>query len=102
MYLHHAIAVVVPAHNEESLIVSTIRSIPDFVDRIIVVDDGSSDQTLQSVIQVDDARIFLIKHAENRGVGAATISGYQAALRLNIDIVVVMDGDGQMHPSDLI
>src|SRR5438552_3181240 len=101
MYCQRSVAVVVPIHNEEAFIATTIRSIPDFVDAIIVVDDGSRDGTLNAITSIDHPKVRIIKHSENRGVGAATISGYRAAAALGVDIVAVMDGDGQMDPRDL-
>src|SRR5205814_1587199 len=78
MYCQRSVAVVVPIHNEEAFIATTIRSIPDFVDAIIVVDDGSRDGTLHAITSIDHLKVRIIKHSENRGVGAATISGYSA------------------------
>ncbi|MEW6733801.1 MAG: glycosyltransferase family 2 protein [Acidobacteriota bacterium] len=101
MYRQHNIAVVVPVHNEETLIANTIRSIPDFVDLIVLVDDGSSDNTYYTIAQSYYPKVRLIKHRKNRGVGAATVSGYRAAAAWGAEIVAVMDGDGQMHPGDL-
>src|SRR6185436_12096854 len=101
MYLGRSVAVVIPIHNEENFVAGTIRSVPDFVDAIILVDDGSSDLTLQAIERAWHSKVHLIRHSENRGVGAATISGYQAAIALGVDIVAVMDGDGQMDPGDL-
>lgn len=97
------IAVVVPAYNEERLIYGTLRTIPTFVDHIIVVDDASTDETarLIGLAQHEDGRIKCTSHCENRGVGAAIVSGYEAALDLNADIVAVMAGDGQMDAGDL-
>jgi glycosyltransferase involved in cell wall biosynthesis len=69
------VAVVVPAHDEEKLIAETIRSIPDFVDRVIVVDDKSGDDTVGAVRGMGDPRVVLIEHEQNLGVGAAIITG---------------------------
>jgi glycosyltransferase involved in cell wall biosynthesis len=99
----HTIAVVVPAYQEEDLIIDTILSIPPFVDRIFIVDDGSEDNTAGIATQftMKDSRILLIQHEKNRGVGAAIVSGYQQSLRERIDITAVMAGDNQMDPQVL-
>jgi glycosyltransferase involved in cell wall biosynthesis len=101
MYQQQRISVVIPVHNEADFIIPTILALPDYVDDIIVVDDGSTDASLARITQLGWAKLRLIRHEVNQGVGAATISGYQEAQRLGTDIAVVMDGDGQMHPTDL-
>jgi glycosyltransferase involved in cell wall biosynthesis len=95
------VAVVVPAHNEEKLIAETIRSVPAFVDRIYVVDDRSSDGTVDAVRAVADPRVELIEHERNLGVGGAIVTGYQEALAERIDVTAVMAADAQMDPRDL-
>jgi len=104
MYLEKTIAVVIPAYNEEKLIAQTIGSIPDFVDSIIVVDDASRDDSVSIVnnLAEDNDRICLIKHDENQGVGGAIVSGYKKARELKINVTVVMAGDAQMDPKDLV
>jgi glycosyltransferase involved in cell wall biosynthesis len=101
MYKDCHITVVVPAHNEERLIGKTITTMPDFVDRIIVVDDKSTDETAHRVLQLADPRVTLIRHEENLGVGGAILTGHQKALQLGGDIDVVMAGDAQMNPDYL-
>lgn len=98
VYYDHTIAVVVPAYNEELLISNTLSSIPSFVDRIYVVNDGSRDKTQNIIESVsrDDPRVVPIRHEKNRGVGAAISSGYKKARDDNMDITVVIDGDNQM------
>jgi glycosyltransferase involved in cell wall biosynthesis len=103
MYQEKSIAVVVPAYNEEKLIAKTVKSIPDFVDKIIVVNDASDDKTHDIVSESarENERIILIKHEVNQGVGGAIVTGYKAARDLKIDVSVVMAGDAQMDPKDL-
>jgi glycosyltransferase involved in cell wall biosynthesis len=107
------IAVVVPAHNEADKIAATIRSIPGFVDHVIVVDDGSADATAANARRAarrasgrgagrtGGRRLEVLVHAQNRGVGAAIATGYARALALGAEVAVVMAGDGQMDPADL-
>ena len=104
MYLKKTIAVVVPAYNEEKLIARTLKEIPDLVDKMIVVDDASTDNTARIVAELagNDQRIQLIQHEVNQGVGGAIVTGYRKARDLEIDATVVMAGDAQMDPSDLV
>jgi glycosyltransferase involved in cell wall biosynthesis len=104
MYLERSIAVVVPAYNEEELIGKTLGSIPEFVDKIIVVNDASDDKTRDIVSEKahEDKRIILIEHEVNQGVGGAIVTGYKAARDFKIDVSVVMAGDAQMDPNDLV
>jgi glycosyltransferase involved in cell wall biosynthesis len=95
------IAVVVPAYNEGLHIARTLRGIPAFVDRVVVVDDGSDDSTFAIASGCGDPRVDVVRHARNRGVGAALKTGYRRAFESGADVVAVMAGDGQMHPDDL-
>jgi glycosyltransferase involved in cell wall biosynthesis len=95
------VGVVVPAYDEEALIGATVEGIPQLVDRIIVVDDGSSDATSERARSLGDPRVEVISHERRSGVGAATITGYRRALADGLDVVVVMNGDNQMDPEDL-
>lgn len=97
MYKEHVVTVAVPAYNEERLITTVIDTMPDFVDRIIVVDDCSTDSTYETVRNHGDKRTILMKTGQNRGVGGATVLGYKKALELGSDIIVKMDGDAQMR-----
>ena len=103
MYKEQTIAVVIPCYNEEKQITGVIRTLPDFVDRIIVVDDQSSDGTVRVVneLKAVNEKIELIIHESNQGVGGAIASGYIWARDHDIDIAVVMAGDGQMDPKHL-
>lgn len=103
MYQGKTIGVVVPAYNEEEFIGSVVNTMPDFVDRVYVIDDASTDNTYQiaSDIVGQNGRLVVITHEENRGVGAAIITGYKKCLEENVDIAVVMAGDNQMNPAEL-
>lgn len=107
MHLGKRIAVVVPAYNEQRNIGRVIGAMPALVDCIYVVDDCSQDATSEKVRlwQQDPAyadRLRLVQHAVNLGAGAAIVSGYQAAAADGVDVIAVMDGDGQMNPEELI
>jgi glycosyltransferase involved in cell wall biosynthesis len=95
------VAVVVPAHDEEELIATTLAGIPAFVDRIYVVDDGSRDATAERARAVGDARVEVVVHERNRGVGAAIVTGYRRATSEGADVACVMAADNQMDPADL-
>jgi glycosyltransferase involved in cell wall biosynthesis len=95
------VAVVVPAFDEERLVGETIRGIPEFVDSILVVDDGSRDGTAATAEGVGDARVQVLRHERNAGVGAAIATGYRRALEDEVDVTCVMAADNQMDPTEL-
>lgn len=95
------VAVVVPAYNEARLIGRTIKSMPAWVDQIIVVDDASPDHTVEAAECVGDPRVYCVRHRVNRGVGAAIVSGYHCAFLRGAAVAAVMAGDAQMDPNDL-
>jgi len=96
MYKNKRIGVVVPAYNEERFLGQVIADAPEYVDCLIVVDDCSTDGTAKVIQSVNDGRLIGLKTASNQGVGGATALGYLKASELGCDIVVKMDGDGQM------
>jgi glycosyltransferase involved in cell wall biosynthesis len=92
------VAAVVPAYNVAAELGDVLRQMPAIFTTIIVVDDASRDDTCaiaQSCAEVD-ARIMVVRHEENRGVGGAMVTGFRTALDAGADIVVKVDGDGQM------
>jgi glycosyltransferase involved in cell wall biosynthesis len=101
--MEKTVAVVVPAYNEGRLIGKTLESIPEFVDKIIVVNDASTDHTSEVVkdLMGKDKRVILLEHDKNQGVGGAIVTGYKKARDLEIYATVVMAGDAQMDPRDL-
>ena len=101
MFEGKRVGVVVPAFDEETLIAVTLGGIPPLVDRIFVVDDGSTDRTAECARETGDPRVEVLSHERRSGVGAATVTGYRRALAEGIDVVVVMNGDNQMDPEDL-
>lgn len=140
MYQGKTIGVVVVAHNEEGLVGEVVETLPTFVDRAYVVDDGSTDDTWAEIQAAarrvnerrrgaehgDDERrrdgatardrdgerelprgdggverpVVPIRHETNGGVGAAITTGYRRALEDDVDVTVVMAGDGQMDPEE--
>lgn len=103
LYKNKNIAVIVPCFNEQENIRAVLETMPEFVDRLIVVDDGSTDRTTEAVesLMALDPRIVLLHHVRNLGVGAALASGYRWARDQDADVAAVMAGDGQMDPADL-
>ncbi len=101
MYRDQRVAVVMPIHNEQAHVEQAIRRVPHFVDLIIAVDDGSTDDTWGVLSGIADRRLTSLRHDRNRGVGAATKTGYIHCLNTPSDLIAVMDGDGQMDGRDL-
>lgn len=100
------VIVIVPCFEEARFLGAVLATMPPLVDEILVVDDGSGDETAEVArrASLQDPRISVLVHAANRGVGAAIISGYLEALARGgaaTDALVVMAGDGQMAPGDL-
>jgi dolichol-phosphate mannosyltransferase len=95
------VAVVIPAYNEQRLIGRTLAGVPGFVDRVIVVDDASADQTWQTLAGNASPRLIRVRHTRNRGVGGAIVSGYYRALHDGAELIAVMAGDDQMRPDEL-
>jgi len=94
----HCIAAVIPCYRVEREIQSVLRTAPAYLTHIIVVDDASPDATadLVTASAKSDNRILLIRHSSNQGVGGAMLTGYRKALEMGAQIIVKIDGDGQM------
>ena len=101
MFSGRRIAVVVPAFNEAEKIARTLRSVPGFVDHVIVVNDTSTDGTARIARRSQRRGLEVLGHQRNRGVGAAIATGYARARVLGADVTAVMAGDSQMDPADL-
>jgi glycosyltransferase involved in cell wall biosynthesis len=121
MYNEKSVGVVIPAHNEEAFVGRVIETLPEYVDRVYAVDDCSDDGTWaeiehhaeranrtrrESTTLADGGATFggvveAIRHEENHGRGGAVKTGYRHALDDGIDVVAVMDADGQMNPDML-
>ena len=95
------VAVVIPAYNESAKIAETVASVPACADRVYVIDDASHDDTAaRAAAAAPGAHVAVIRHPENRGVGAAIATGYRRVLADGLDVALVMAGDGQMDPRD--
>lgn len=122
MYRNHTIGVVIPAYNEAGLIGRVIDTVPDYVDRIYAIDDRSTDDTWAEIQAAaaavnrrreaepqvaiadggqDASHVVAMRNEVNQGRGASVKRGYKEALADGMDIVAVMDGDGQMDPAVL-
>ena len=89
------VCAVIPAYNEENTIAEVVEKVRKYVDRVFVIDDGSSDRTAEAAKKAGAA---VIRHRVNRGVGAAQRTGYRIALMEGYDYVVQVDADGQHNP----
>jgi len=96
------IAVVVPCYRVRDTILDVIERIPEGVETIICVDDSCPESAGDFIeARCRDPRVVVVRNPKNLGVGGAMIAGYQAALAQGVDIVVKIDGDGQMDPAIL-
>lgn len=93
------VAVVIPCYRVKNHILEVLSGIGKEIARIYVVDDACPEQTGEFVkSQVKDKRVQVLSHQTNKGVGGAVITGYKQALLDGIDVIVKIDGDGQMNP----
>jgi glycosyltransferase involved in cell wall biosynthesis len=92
--------IVIAAYNEQDSISSVVKGLLHFDDslRIVVVDDGSSDETIKAACQFN---VTVLRHPVNLGQGAALATGIEYALKNNADIIITFDADGQMDPADI-
>lgn len=88
----------IPAYNEENSIRKTIYEVSQFVDKVVVCDDGSNDKT-SSV--AESAGAFVIKHSKNQGKGAAMKSLFEFAKSASFDVMITIDADGQFLPEEI-
>jgi glycosyltransferase involved in cell wall biosynthesis len=95
---NHSITVVIPCYKVEKQIQKVVAEIPDYITSIILVDDASPDKTGEILDQLskENSKVTVLHHSKNQGVGGAMISGFEEAIKQKQDIVIKMDGDGQM------
>jgi glycosyltransferase involved in cell wall biosynthesis/CheY-like chemotaxis protein len=103
IYRENSICVIIPVYNNEQSIEPILDSIPDYIFKIYVIDDASTDGTPGIIRKYaeQDTRITCIRHDTGRGAGASIKSGYREALRESMDIAVVLSGDYQLDPDYL-
>lgn len=89
---------VIPAYNESTRIAAVVAQAQPYVEGVIVVDDGSTDDTAAAALS---AGAVVLEHVENCGPGAATMTGIQAARAQKAQIVITLDADGQHDPKDI-
>lgn len=101
MYRGQRIGVVIPCYDVASTVAAVLADVPDYVDRIVAIDDGSRDATREVLAGVRDERLTVIAHDRNLGVGAAMRTGFGCAATQGVDLLVKVDGDGQMDLAHL-
>jgi glycosyltransferase involved in cell wall biosynthesis len=96
------IIVVIPCYRVSKQILKVISNIPEEVASIILVDDQCPEKTGEFVAKnINDPRVTILTNSKNLGVGGATKAGYLQAIKYQADIIVKLDGDGQMNPEDI-
>ncbi len=100
-FSRYSIGVVIPAYQVSRHIQNVVRGLPSYVSKIVVVIDASPDDTYEKLVALADPRVEILRHEINQGVGGAMQTGFRHALGLNLDVIVKMDGDDQMDPSEL-
>ena len=101
MYRGQRVCVVIPCYNVAPHIAGVLSAVPDYVDQVVAVDDGSRDETLKTLEAAADTRLEVVRHERNRGVGAAMRSGLARGAQGGADVLVKVDGDGQMDLAEL-
>ena len=100
MKIKPEIAVIIPTYKARNHILEVLNAIGPEVSRIYVVDDCYPDKSGDFVASnCLDTRVSVIEHTENQGVGGAVMTGYQAAIKDGMDVLVKIDSDGQMDPA---
>ena len=96
------ITVVIPCYKSKKILKRVINNIPKYVNYIILIDDKCPENTVKHCLKnIKDRRIYAIFNKKNLGVGGSVINGYRKALKLNSDIIIKVDSDGQMDLSKM-
>lgn len=101
MKSNKTIAVTISCYKVSKLLKEVILSLPEFIDYIIVVDDACPENSGNVANDIHLDKMYIVYHKENKGVSGAVISGFKKTIELNSDIVVKLDGDGQMDPNNI-
>lgn len=100
MLQNKKVAVVIPCYKVEKSILSVLHAIPGYVDFIIIVDDACPQSSGKLVLDnLKNEKVYILTHQKNLGVGGAVVTGFKKSLELRADVVVKIDGDGQMDPT---
>ena len=94
----HRIMAAIPAFNEESNIVAVVQGAAAHVDQVVVIDDGSTDNTAELA---EEAGALVIRHAKNLGKAGGIMTAFDAATVHHVDFLILLDGDGQHDPMDI-
>jgi glycosyltransferase involved in cell wall biosynthesis len=89
---------VIPAYNEKNKIAKVVDSVSDLVYKVVVVDDGSSDGSVNFPLKKN---VVVLRHLINRGQGAALMTGNRYSIKDGAEIIVHFDGDGQFRAKDI-
>lgn len=95
------VCVVVPTYNNAETIVDVLSRIAAITQHIIVVVDGCTDDTRQRLHNFTAAPLIVVDHAENKGKGAALLSGFKCAIQKGYEYALTIDSDGQHYPEDI-
>jgi glycosyltransferase involved in cell wall biosynthesis len=100
-FKNHSIAVVIPCYKVDKHIRKVVAGIPELVTSVILVNDASPDKTGEVLDQlaIENSKIKVIHHSKNQGVGGSMTTGFQEAIKQNTEVVIKIDGDGQMDTS---
>ena len=101
MYSDMKVAVAIPAYRAAKTVGGVVASLPAWIDFVVVVNDASPDDTAAALEAIKDPRLTVIHHDKNRGVGGAMITAFRKVIDLGADVVVKLDSDGQMDPTEI-
>lgn len=92
---------IIPAYNESKNIAQTVMSVLSYVNKVIIIDDCSQDETIKEVKKINNDKIKILRHPINLGQGAALQTGNEYALKSGADVIVHFDADGQFLAEEI-
>ena len=93
------VAAIVPCYKVKAQILAVLAAMPEEVHGVFVVDDACPEESGKVVVrECQDPRVQVVLLPENLGIGGAVMAGYKAAIAANYDVLVKIDGDGQIEP----